>query len=453
MIKYNCPHCNNELNIPEEYAGKSGTCKRCGKAISVPTLEFELSDLATKKSHNDTDSAHEHSVNEETNTTSKKREGLQKPKSLRRKKYLFLVVLLLISSTLGFIISGPYRTISSIKSAVANQDSKKLEAHIDFPDLRQNLKDQFNASLTKDLLEDLDDNPFGLLAAGLATTLVDSFVDTLITPAGLANLMEGAKVSVDNIANTEPIDKNELFENARYTFDSTSRFSAWVPDEVGDETRFILERQGLSWKLVNIYVSIDSSVEEKKNERVASKNNSSSASKKIELVKNPDFRNTNWGMSMSEVQKHEDIELTKEDATTLAGKTSIAGLSTQLGYIFFKNQLAQAIYMINENHSNDTEYISDYEDLKNLLVEKYGKPSMDEIFWKNDLYEDDPENYGMAISVGHLTYMSKWDFSDTNLILILSGDNYDINFGIAYYSKELENDMDAETKNNSLSNL
>lgn len=36
MIAYTCPHCGKQLEIPEQYAGKQGKCKGCGKLITVP---------------------------------------------------------------------------------------------------------------------------------------------------------------------------------------------------------------------------------------------------------------------------------------------------------------------------------------------------------------------------------------------------------------------------------
>lgn len=35
MIDFECPHCHETLKIPEQYLGSRGTCKRCGKQITV----------------------------------------------------------------------------------------------------------------------------------------------------------------------------------------------------------------------------------------------------------------------------------------------------------------------------------------------------------------------------------------------------------------------------------
>lgn len=36
MISMHCPHCHEALSIPEQYAGRSGACKKCGARIQVP---------------------------------------------------------------------------------------------------------------------------------------------------------------------------------------------------------------------------------------------------------------------------------------------------------------------------------------------------------------------------------------------------------------------------------
>jgi len=42
MITYQCPHCGKTLQIPEEYAGKSGKCNHCGQPITVPRNSFDF---------------------------------------------------------------------------------------------------------------------------------------------------------------------------------------------------------------------------------------------------------------------------------------------------------------------------------------------------------------------------------------------------------------------------
>jgi len=40
-----CPHCKHTLNIPDEYAGQTGTCNKCGAHIVVPAVGSEAAEI------------------------------------------------------------------------------------------------------------------------------------------------------------------------------------------------------------------------------------------------------------------------------------------------------------------------------------------------------------------------------------------------------------------------
>jgi hypothetical protein len=172
-------------------------------------------------------------------------------------KYLLIIGLVLVI-VVGYVAAGPYLTISAIKTSIVEQDSEKLSENIDFPNLRQNLKNQLNAVMMKSAVTELKDNPFATLAVGFATKMVDGMVDSFVTPSGLAAIMEGKKPSKKGSEeNITPPKKENLFKNARTTYVSKSKFAVWVPNDQGEEAIFILQRDGLSWKLVNIVIPID----------------------------------------------------------------------------------------------------------------------------------------------------------------------------------------------------
>ncbi len=161
-------------------------------------------------------------------------------------------------SVVAYTVAGPYITVHQIRIGVEKQDLEKLSENIDFPLLRQNLKEQLNALMMKEIVAELEDNPFSALALGLAPKLADGMVESFITPAGLANLMEGNKPTQGDVSkplNEPNASRRQLFENARYAFDSTSKFSVSVIDGNGEEVRFVLNRNGLHWKLSNIVIA------------------------------------------------------------------------------------------------------------------------------------------------------------------------------------------------------
>ena len=152
-----------------------------------------------------------------------------------------------------------------------------------------------------------------------------------------------------------------------------------------------------------------------------------------------DFRKTNWGMSKEQVKATEDKKPDFEADTTLGYDVTISGKDFACIYSFLEDKLYNSGYFFTGKHTNKNLYIDDYEELKETLTKKYGKPKMDiPGLWKNDLYKDDKSHWGMAISVGHLAYGNSWETPNTKISLMLSGDNYKIQLVLSYTSKELE---------------
>ena len=150
------------------------------------------------------------------------------------------------------------------------------------------------------------------------------------------------------------------------------------------------------------------------------------------------FRKTKWGMSIEEVKSSEPLKIAQEDENLLGYKTSVIGKDVFVVYFFIDNQLVRARYVLAESHSNNNDYITDYNDFKEILTKKYDKPKRDETLWKNDLYKDDYSSWGTAIGMGHLIYFSTWETSNAEIGSYLTGDNFDISCIVEYSSKKLK---------------
>lgn len=149
----------------------------------------------------------------------------------------------------------------------------------------------------------------------------------------------------------------------------------------------------------------------------------------------PIFRDVKFGMSKTTVAElaGDEIGFTTEDIIYCS--TRILGFDSNLYYAFDQNdKLGEILFSIDETHSNDNFYIDDYYDIQKELIQKFGEPVNDEIIWYNDLFKDDYSNWGLAVSAGHLKYVSAWEFDDMTIVLILNGDNYEINLFAGYTS-------------------
>ena len=155
----------------------------------------------------------------------------------------------------------------------------------------------------------------------------------------------------------------------------------------------------------------------------------------------PDIRNVRWGMGKEEVKALEDSELMDESVSgekeILWYKVSLARLEAHLGYGFIDGKLYRVAYVFDEEHSNDNLYINDFTKINNALYGKYGDWVGDGNWvWRNDLYIDDDERMGFAISVGHLVREVTWKTTRSVITHQIWGDNYEISHVLSYESIE-----------------
>jgi len=168
-----------------------------------------------------------------------------------------------------------------------------------------------------------------------------------------------------------------------------------------------------------------------------------------DTTKSFDFRKAKWGMSKKDIKKTEKAKVVRDDNEVLAYDDKVSGMDVLIGYIFINDKLVRSKYVFLNKHTNKNDYISDFGTIKSSIIQKYGEPKEDEKYWNNDLYKNDYDDWGFAISLGHLSYYTVWETPITKIVLQLTGDNYKIDFGVQYGSvllKTLEEEKVKEKK-------
>jgi hypothetical protein len=158
-----------------------------------------------------------------------------------------------------------------------------------------------------------------------------------------------------------------------------------------------------------------------------------------------DFRKARWGMSREEVEATETLDGGGESEGWLAYAGTVSDLSVHIYYVFVNDQLVRTKYHFVDDHTNDNDYISDYQKLTAILTKKYGAPGEEQVDWRNELYQDNPEKFGFAVSLGHLLLYQTWSTESTQITAQLSGENYKCELAIHYYSTELRAMEEAAT--------
>ncbi len=174
-------------------------------------------------------------------------------------KRLVLIIAIVLIALAGWIAAGPYLAIHGIRQAIESGDIPALERHVDYPTLRANVKAQLEDRMAREIGRRFGDQAAGGMAAGVVGMLSDSAVDAMVSPAGIAVLLQGrslverAQGNVDPqagvTAGPKPYDP---LKDAQTKFESPSRYVATVKSADGKPVNFVFERQGLRWRLTNI---------------------------------------------------------------------------------------------------------------------------------------------------------------------------------------------------------
>ena len=187
------------------------------------------------------------------------------------KKFLpWLVGLFVIFAI--YLYASPYLVLNSIKNAAQQGDADKLSGYIDFPSVKQSMKDQVKAAMVEELAASDEQDGFEALGTMLAAAMIDPLIDGLVTPDGVALMIQGQKLDFD-LNNDKPEDKpkaknEDIDYKAGYL--SFNRFKVQIidADDPNESLDVIMHRDWLSWKVTRINFSLDSK-DKKSNNKVA----------------------------------------------------------------------------------------------------------------------------------------------------------------------------------------
>ena len=173
------------------------------------------------------------------------------------KKWIALALVLLLA--LGaYVAAGPYLAMNGIQQGLAEQDTGRLERHVDFPAVRVSIKAQLEDAMARRMGSHAQSNLLGVFAMGVGRSLMGAGVDAMVTPLGIGALLQGRsmwKQSMGETVNGDtygPAVPADPLASAVHRYESPSRFTATVLDEDGDPVTFVFNRYGLQWKLADI---------------------------------------------------------------------------------------------------------------------------------------------------------------------------------------------------------
>lgn len=156
--------------------------------------------------------------------------------------------------------AAPVLAAQALIRAARAGDERKIERLVDFPALRESLKDELNAELVARMRRDprVVDGGLGGLGMMLAPMLLSGAVDTLVTPEVVADMVRTAEAP-DPTRRPAPepagdrTDADDIHQSWGYRGLNAFAVTLTDRDRPDDHLALILERRGLfAWKLAAV---------------------------------------------------------------------------------------------------------------------------------------------------------------------------------------------------------
>lgn len=176
------------------------------------------------------------------------------------RKPLIATVAVVVGLFLVAYFASPLLAVRGLVSAAKAGDESALDQRVDFPALRQSMKNEMNARLVAEMRKDLGDHDRALGGLGmlLAPSLISSAVDNLITPKAVAAMVTEAREprASDAVgqATPKPGDAGDEIKRS-YGYRSLDTFAVTLsqPRHPDRKLSLLLERRNLFfWKLAGV---------------------------------------------------------------------------------------------------------------------------------------------------------------------------------------------------------
>jgi len=179
---------------------------------------------------------------------------------MRKKIYLGALAVLAVYAV------SPYWALYRLGAAVRDADTASLETRVDWVSVRQGIKDDFGAvmaaRMSKAQAEGGENSGWAILGAAIGGKMVETMVDSMVTPAGLAVMLQEGRPK--RAGTSQPASAENWDPDVEWAFfEGPASFSAEIkPPKHRAEPgrpplRLRLELQGLTWKLTRLVLPMD----------------------------------------------------------------------------------------------------------------------------------------------------------------------------------------------------
>jgi len=153
------------------------------------------------------------------------------------------------------------------------------------------------------------------------------------------------------------------------------------------------------------------------------------------------FEEMQWGLSKKRVVELEGKPVDQRKVKGLEVmryQQRVINLDCAIDYFFAANKLSRTRFSFTGDYLDKNAYLQDYQKIKNVLVQKFGRPLEEAMKWRDNSYKDDFSAWGEAVSQGHLELNSRWLTSHTEITASLSGAEDEILLTVEYTGLQLK---------------
>src|SRR5215510_10211320 len=113
-----------------------------------------------------------------------------------KSKSLVAAVLVLLLGLAAYWYWSPFLAVRQLQTAARNGDAEAFNRHVDYPRVRESLKDQFSAMVAQKLGAPKDaGNPFAALGSLIGLGLVNQLVDVMVRPETVMSAMTHGRLA------------------------------------------------------------------------------------------------------------------------------------------------------------------------------------------------------------------------------------------------------------------
>jgi hypothetical protein len=178
-----------------------------------------------------------------------------------------LILVLLLAVGAAYALS-PFYAFQQLKQAAETGDRERLEALVDFPAVRDDLKGQVDSKAVKLAREASGvGHPIAMLLGRLGSAVGDQAVDQVVTPEGITEIVTAGRAAhggyKDKAADK---DASKPATKVSYGYLTPDRFRVSIApaDHPDEQIALLMDRRGLfSWRVERIELKAPTAVDPK----------------------------------------------------------------------------------------------------------------------------------------------------------------------------------------------